>query len=107
MLKVGGENVAPAEVEAHLSLHPAVKLAQVVGVPDARLQEVVAAFIELRPGANASADELLEHCRGQIASFKEPRHIRFVTEWPMSATKIQKEPLRRQLLEELEAAGAG
>jgi fatty-acyl-CoA synthase len=106
MLKVGGENVAPAEVEAHLSLHPAVKLVQVVGVPDDRLQEVVAAFVELRPGANATADELLDHCRGQIASFKEPRHIRFVTEWPMSATKIQKEPLRRQLVQELEAAAA-
>jgi fatty-acyl-CoA synthase/long-chain acyl-CoA synthetase len=107
MLKVGGENVAPAEVEAHLSLHPAVKLVQVVGVPDARLEEVVAAFVELRPGASATADELLEHCRGQIASFKEPRHIRFVTEWPMSATKIQKEPLRRQLVQELEAAATG
>jgi fatty-acyl-CoA synthase len=106
MLKVGGENVAPAEVEEQLSLHPAVKLAQVVGVPDPRLEEVVAAFVELRPGASATADELLEHCRGQIASFKQPRHIRFVTEWPMSATKIQKEPLRRQLVAELEAAEA-
>ncbi len=103
MLKVGGENVAPAEVEAHLALHPAVKLAQVVGVPDARLVEVPAAFVELRPGASASEEDLLAHCRGQIASFKEPRYIRFVTEWPMSATKVQKEPLRQALIKELEA----
>ena len=104
MLKVGGENVAPAEVEAQLALHPAVKLAQVVGIPDERLVEVVAAFVELRPGASATADELIGHCRGQIASFKVPRHVRFVTEWPMSATKVQKEPLRQRLIEELELA---
>jgi fatty-acyl-CoA synthase len=106
MLKVGGENVAPAEVEAHLALHPAVKLVQVVGVPDARLVEVPAAFIELRPGATATDEELLAHCRGQIASFKEPRYIRFVTEWPMSATKVQKEPLRQRLIEELALTSA-
>ncbi len=102
MLKVGGENVAPAEVEAHLALHPAVKLAQVVGVPDARLDEVVAAFVELRPGMTVTEDDLLDHCRGQIARFKEPRYIRFVTEWPTSATKVQKERLRTRLLGELE-----
>ncbi len=104
MLKVGGENVAPAEVEAQLALHPAVKLAQVVGIPDERLVEVVAAFVELRPGASATAEELIGHCRGQIASFKIPRYVRFVTEWPMSATKVQKEPLRQRLIEELELA---
>jgi len=102
MLKVGGENVAPAEVEAQLALHPAVKLAQVVGVPDDRLVEVVAAFVELRPGARATEEDLIAHCRGQIASFKEPRYVRFVTEWPMSATKVQKEPLRQRLIEELQ-----
>ncbi len=106
MLKVGGENVAPAELEAHLALHPAVKLVQVVGVPDPRLVEVPAAFVELRPGASASEEDLLDHCRGQIASFKEPRYIRFVTAWPMSATKVQKEPLRQALIKELEAGEA-
>jgi fatty-acyl-CoA synthase len=107
MLKVGGENVAPAEVEAVLGLHPAVKLVQVVGVPDPRLDEVVAAFVEVRSGSEVSEAELLEHCRGQIASFKVPRHIRFVTEWPMSATKVQREPLRRRLIDELNVAGPG
>jgi acyl-CoA synthetase (AMP-forming)/AMP-acid ligase II len=101
MLKVGGENVAAAEIEAFLAGHPAVRLAQVVGVPDARLQEVAAAFVELEEGAAASAQELIDFCKGRIASFKVPRHVRFVTEWPMSASKIQKFRLREQLLREL------
>ena len=104
MLKVGGENVAPAEIEAHLALHPAVKLVQVVGVPDARLEQVPAAFVELKPGCTATEDELIDHCRGQIARFKIPRYVRFVSDWPMSATKVQKEPLRARLLEELESS---
>jgi fatty-acyl-CoA synthase len=94
MLKVGGENVAAVEIESFISNHPAVKLVQVVGVPDARLQEVAAAFIELRPGAHATEQEIIDFCKGRIASFKVPRHVRFVTEWPMSSTKIQKYKLR-------------
>jgi fatty-acyl-CoA synthase len=101
MLKVGGENVAAAEVEAVLQSHPAVKLAQVVGLPDPRLAEVPAAFVELKPGCQASETELVDFCRKQIAGFKVPRHVRFVTEWPMSTSKIQKFRLRNQLVEEL------
>ena len=101
MLKVGGENVAPAEIEAHLSTHPAVKLVQVVGVPDPRLEEVPAAFVELREGHAATEAELVEHCRERIARFKVPHYVRFVTDWPMSATKIQKGPLRERMLDEL------
>jgi fatty-acyl-CoA synthase len=101
MLKVGGENVAPAEIESYLSNHPAVKLVQVVGVPDERLDEVPAVFIELVSGQSLSAEEVIAHCQGAIASFKVPRHVRFVTEWPMSATKIQKFRLKEQLTEEL------
>lgn len=101
MLKVGGENVAAAEIEAQLQKHPAVKLAQVVGIPDAKYAEVPAAFIELQTGQNATPEELIEFCRRDIASFKVPRQIRFVTEWPMSSSKIQKFRLRTALLEEL------
>jgi acyl-CoA synthetase (AMP-forming)/AMP-acid ligase II len=101
MLKVGGENVAAAEIESLLSTHPAVKLVQVVGVPDARLQEVPAAFVELRAGRTATAEELIAFCSERIARFKVPRHVRFVSEWPMSATKIQKGPLRDRLTAEL------
>ena len=77
-----------------MATHPAVKLAQVIGVPDERLAEVAAAYIELNDGENIEANELIDFCRGKIASFKVPRHVRFVTEWPMSSTKVQKHKLR-------------
>jgi acyl-CoA synthetase (AMP-forming)/AMP-acid ligase II len=101
MLKVGGENVAALEIEAFLNAHPAVKIAQVVGVPDAKYIEVPAAFVELAPGQEVTEQELADHCRGTIASYKVPRYVRFVQEWPMSTTKIQKHRLRESLLAEL------
>jgi fatty-acyl-CoA synthase len=101
MLKVGGENVAAAEIEACLQRHPGVKLAQVVGIPDQRLVEVPAAFVECNAGSQVSAEELIEHCRREIAGFKVPRQIRFVSEWPMSTSKIQKFRLRDELVREL------
>jgi fatty-acyl-CoA synthase len=101
MLKVGGENVAAAEVEAVLAKHPGVRLAQVVGIPDARLAEVPAAFIERNGGPAATEAELIEFAKTQIASFKVPRHVRFVEEWPMGASKIQKFKLRQALVNEL------
>jgi acyl-CoA synthetase (AMP-forming)/AMP-acid ligase II len=105
ILKVGGENVAPSEIESHLSTHPAIKLVAVVGAPDERLEEVPAAFVELVPGAQLSEEEVIDYCRGQIAGFKVPRHVRFVTagQWPMSATKMQKFRLQERLVAELEA----
>ena len=104
MLKVGGENVAALEIESFLQTHPAVNIAQVVGVPDERYDEVPAAFVELTPGAELAPDALIAHCRGRIASFKVPRHVRFVAPgaWPMSATKVQKYRLRDALLAELD-----
>ena len=105
MLKVGGENVAAAEVEAYLVTHPACEIVQVVGAPDARYTEVAAAFVQLRAGATATEQELIDYCRGQIATFKVPRYVRFVDQWPMSGTKIQKFKLREQITSELEAAG--
>jgi len=101
MLKVGGENVAAAEIEAQLQSHPAVRLAQVVGLPDDRYAEVPVAFVELADGAAASEQDLIAHCRGKLANFKVPRHIRFVGEWPMSTSKIQKFRLRDSLIAEL------
>jgi len=101
MLKVGGENVAAVEIETCLQQHEAVKLAQVVGIPDRRLIEIPAAFIELEPGHEASEQELIAFCKGKIAGFKIPRHVRFVTEWPVSSTKIQKFRLQERIREEL------
>lgn len=101
MLKVGGENVAAIEIESYLATHPAVSIAAVVGVPDPKYMEVPAAFIELKPGTETTEEEIIEYCTGAMSRFKIPRHVRFVSEWPMSATKIQKFRLRDQLAEEL------
>jgi acyl-CoA synthetase (AMP-forming)/AMP-acid ligase II len=101
MLKVGGENVAAVEIETCLQQHEAVKLAQVVAVPDQRLTEVAAAFVELEPQGEATEEQLIEFCKGKIAGFKIPRYVRFVREWPTSSTKIQKFRLQDELCKEL------
>jgi len=101
MLKIGGENVSPLEIESWLMRHPDVVMAQVVAAPDPRLEQVVAAFIELKPESQTGEQDILDYCDGEIASFKIPRHIRFVQTWPMSATKIQKSSLREQIEAEL------
>ena len=105
MLKVGGENVSALEVEDFLSRHDAVDIAQVVAAPDVRYGAVAAAFVQLKPGAVVGEQELIGFCHGQIASYKVPRHVRFVTDWPMSGTKIQKFVLRDQIAAELESRG--
>jgi fatty-acyl-CoA synthase len=105
MLKVGGENVAAIEIEDYLVRHPAVNIVQVVAAPDARYTEVPAAFVQLAPGQAVSEEELQQFCTGHIATFKVPRYVRFVTDWPMSGTKIQKFVLREQIAQELEERG--
>lgn len=99
MLKVGGENVAAIEVESLLVEHPAVKVAEVVGAPDERLDEVPVAFVELHRNEHTAAEDLIAFCRGRIASFKVPRDVHFLAadDWPMSATKIDKVALRRRV----------
>jgi fatty-acyl-CoA synthase len=104
-LKVGGENVAPLEVEDFIRGHPAVSIVQVVGAPDERYGEVVAAFIELRPGMSATEDEIVAFCLDRIATFKVPRYVRFVEEWPMSGTKIAKRMLREHITVYMREAG--
>jgi acyl-CoA synthetase (AMP-forming)/AMP-acid ligase II len=96
MIKVGGENVATMEVEAFLCNHPAVRLAEVIGIPDARLDEVPFAFVELHDNAIVTSEELIQFCRGRIANYKVPRGVTFVAagSWPMSATKVDKRALR-------------
>jgi fatty-acyl-CoA synthase len=100
MLKVGGENVSPAEVEASLTAHPAVRSAVVVGLPDPKLDQVPAAAVQLRPGASATSEDLIAHCAESLAAFKVPRHIVFVRRWPMSATKIRRDVVQRLVAEE-------
>jgi fatty-acyl-CoA synthase len=105
MLKVGGENVAALEVEDYLASHRAIQIVQIVAAPDRRYGEVPAAFVELRQGASATEAEIIEFCVGRIATYKVPRYVRFVTEWPMSGTKIQKFVLRERIAAELEDRG--
>jgi fatty-acyl-CoA synthase len=105
MLKVGGENVAAAEIEDFVARHPAVKIVQIVAAPDARYVEVPCAFVELKEGAAATELELIDFCRGKIATFKVPRYVRFVDEWPMSGTKIRKVELRDNIAAELVESG--
>ena len=105
MLKVGGENVAAAEIEDFMARHPAVKIVQVVAAPDARYIEVPCAFVELNDGVDATEKELIEYCIGKIATFKIPRYVRFVDGWPMSGTKIRKVELRERIAAELESSG--
>jgi fatty-acyl-CoA synthase len=102
MLIRGGENIFPREIEEYLYRHPKVQGVQVFGVPDARYGETVAAFIVLKPGQSASAEEIRAFCQGQIAHFKIPQHIRFVADFPSTATgKPQKFAMREQLMREL------
>ena len=104
MLKVGGENVASVEVEGYLSTHEGVKLAAIVGLPDKKYGEVPVAYIEREEGSAVSEKEIIDYCSGQIASFKIPRHVRFLTEWPMGATKILKYELRERIAKEIESS---
>ena len=98
MLKVGGENVAPMEVEAFLMALPGVGQVAVVGRPDERLQEVPVAFVVPVEGSNVTAASIIESCRGRIASYKIPRDVYFVDLLPMTASgKVQKFRLREQI----------
>jgi len=96
MIKTGGINVAPVEVEETLMAHPAVKLACVTGVPDAERDEIVAALIVCRPGESVKQADLLAHCRRELAAYKVPRLMKFISEaeLPLTVTgKLQKNRL--------------
>lgn len=88
---VGGENVAPAEVEAFMRTHPAVQDAYLVGVPNEKYGEVGLAVVQLKAGHEATEAELIDYCRVKLASFKVPRYVQFVTEYPLTpAGKVKK-----------------
>jgi fatty-acyl-CoA synthase len=102
MIKVGGENVDPTEVESYLGACPGVRQSAVVGYPDARLGEVAVVFVLPALGAAVAPDELIAFCRGRIASFKIPRHVFVVDELPMTSSgKVQKARLREMARERL------
>lgn len=97
MIKTGGENVSPVEVEEVLVDHPDVARAAVVGVPDPRWGELVVAFVVPAGTRDPSPAELTEHCRDRLSPFKVPRSWRVVDELPMTASaKVQRAELRRR-----------
>jgi len=107
MIIRGGENISPREVEEFLHTHPKVAEVQVVGVPDAKLGEVVACWVRLRAGEAATAEEILEFCRGRIAHFKIPQYVRFVDAYPMTVSgKVQKFRMRELEVRERGLEGA-
>jgi fatty-acyl-CoA synthase len=98
----GGENIYPREIEEFLYSHPHIQDVQVIGVPDEKYGEELCAWVKLREGQSVTADEVRAFCKGQIAHYKVPRHIRFVDEFPMTITgKIQKYIMRQQTIEAL------
>ena len=100
MLKVGGENVDPMEVEGLLLEHPGIHQAAVVGLADDRLAEVPVAFVQPAAGHVLEADAVIDYCRGKLASFKLPRHVVLVDDFPMTASgKIRKTELREQAMQ--------
>jgi fatty-acyl-CoA synthase/long-chain acyl-CoA synthetase len=105
MIKPGGENVAALEVEEFLMQHPAVRQAAVIGVPDDDLGEAVMAIIEVAEGHHLSEAEVTAHCRGRIANFRVPKHVRFVKAWPTTGSgKLLKRELRDRYVLELQSA---
>ena len=100
----GGENISPREIEEFLLTHPDIADAQVFGVADDRLGEEVCAWIIARPGASLNTDDVLAHCRGRIAHYKVPRHVRLVSAFAMTVTgKAQKFEMRKMMEAELSA----
>jgi fatty-acyl-CoA synthase len=105
MIVRGGENVYPREIEEFLYTNPKVDEVQVVGVPDERLGEIVSAWIRLKPGLEATEEEIKEFCQGQIAYFKVPALVRFVDGFPTTVTgKIQKFIMRETEIAERDLA---
>jgi fatty-acyl-CoA synthase len=102
MLKVGGENVDPMEVEGLLLQFDGVQQVAVVSFPDPRLTEVPVAFVQRKPDAEIGENDVIEYCRGKVATFKIPKHVLFVDAFPMTASgKIRKVELRETALNEL------
>jgi fatty-acyl-CoA synthase len=99
----GGENVYPREIEEFLYRHPAIQDVQVIGVPDARFGEELAAWVVLKPGETLTPEDIRGFCQGQIAHYKIPRYVKFVDGFPTTVTgKVQKFAMRAAMIAELD-----
>jgi long-chain acyl-CoA synthetase len=96
IVKSAAENIYPAEVEGCLTQHPAVREAAIIGVPDKRWTQRVVAVVVLESGAEATADELIEHCRSRIASYKKPREVEFTDKLPRQGWAVDYDELDRR-----------
>jgi fatty-acyl-CoA synthase len=104
MMIRGGENIYPREIEEFLRSHPKISDVAVYGVPHRKFGEEVAAAIRLKPGETATPEEIKAFCREQIASFKVPKHVQFVSEFPQTASgKLQKYKLQERALQDFPA----
>jgi fatty-acyl-CoA synthase len=102
MIIRGGENIYPREVEEFLYSHPDIADVQVIGVPSERYGEEVMAWVKLREGSAPTGEELAAWCKGKIATYKIPRHWKFVDSFPMTVTgKVQKYKMKETSVEEL------
>ena len=102
MIIRGGENIYPFEIENFLLGNPKISAVQVIGLPDVKFGEELCAWIKLRDGVSATEDEIQGFCQGKIAHYKIPRYVKFVNEFPMTASgKIRKEEMKRISTEEL------
>ena len=102
MIIRGGENISPREIEEFLYHCPGISEIQVFGIPDVKLGEEIAAFVKLTTDTTTTTEDIKAFCKGKIASFKIPRYIKIVNEFPMTVTgKIQKFRMRQMLVEEL------
>ena len=98
----GGENIYPREIEEFLYAHPKISDVQVFGIPDPKFGEQLCAWIRVKSGEQLTDREVVAFCKGQIAHYKIPQHIRFVDAFPMTVTgKIQKFVMRQKMAEEL------
>jgi fatty-acyl-CoA synthase len=100
MIIRGGENIYPREIEEFLSFHPKIEEVHIIGVPDTRFGEEVCAWVHLRNGEVAEAQDIVAYCRDRIAHYKIPRYVRFVDSFPLTVTgKVRKHKMVEEMIE--------
>jgi fatty-acyl-CoA synthase len=103
----GGENIYPREIEEFLYTCPGVRMVQIVGIPDPKYGEQVAAWVQIEQGSSLTADDIVSFCTSKIAYFKIPKYVQIVDEFPMTVTgKVQKFKIRETIMKQRKADSA-